>query len=125
MQNNSIVSNDITALVFDLGSKTSKVGYAGEFDPKGVFPSTPNLSPKADLHWPINDGLVTDEEKYADLVQHSYDYLGVDSKEHPLMLVDAPWNTSKGREELCELYFEKFNVPGFYLGRSAVLSAYV
>lgn len=116
--------NDITAVVFDLGSKYSKVGFAGEFEPRGVFPSCPNLQSKSELSWPISQGLVEDIDQYTALVKQSFEYLSADSKEHPVMLVDVPWNTSEGRQKLCELYFETFNVPGFYLGRSAVLSAF-
>jgi actin-related protein len=121
----SFGGNDITAVVFDFGSQNTRVGFAGEYEPRGVFASTPYLATDKHATWPVVDGCVEDWTNYEALVQKSFNYLDIQSKEHPVLLVDAPWNSKNGREQLCELYFEKFNVPGFYLGRSAVLSALI
>ncbi len=33
-------------------------------------------------------------------------------------------NTKQKREKMCELVFEKFQAPGFYMSKNGVLSAY-
>lgn len=78
-----------------------------------------------ELKSPFEDGLVSDWEAFEKLWEHAYEKcLKSVSTEHPVMFVDPSWDTKANREKLCELAFEKFGVPGFYLGRSAVLSAF-
>lgn len=78
------------------------------------------------------EGLVSDWDAFERLWEHSYDKvsfpfkieaLRVQSADHPVMFIDPSWDNKANREKLCELAFEKFGVSGFYLGRSAVLSA--
>lgn len=40
-----------------------------------------------------------------------------------LNLCSIQSNTKDKREKLCELFFEKYNAPGFYLSKNAVLSS--
>ncbi|KAJ3314868.1 Actin-like 6A [Boothiomyces sp. JEL0838] len=140
--------DEVSALVFDFGSCTSKVGYAGEDTPRAVFPSVvgkfndPNAMdtdkkvfigeteiyrPKRGLEIvsPFHDGAIQNWEVYEQLWEYTYQkLLKTQSSEHPVMFADPSWDTKENREKLCELAFEKFNVPGFYLGRSAVLSSF-
>jgi actin-related protein len=138
--------DEVTGLVFDFGTRFSKIGYAGEESPRHVFPSsvgtfetamdldqkqniigtTEVLRPQTDLKFtnPFEDGLVKDWDVFEQLWQYSYDKaLRCVSTDHPVIFSDPAWDTKQNREKLCELAFEKFGVPGFYLGRSAVLSA--
>ncbi|OAJ42240.1 hypothetical protein, variant 1 [Batrachochytrium dendrobatidis JEL423] len=74
---------------------------------------------------PLEDGVVSDWDALEAIFDHTYStVLCADSTEHPLMFCESSWNPREKREKLCELAFEKYNVPGFYLGRSAVLSAF-
>ena len=141
--------DDVQALVFDFGTKTSKVGYAGEDTPRHVFPShigsttsattlkskdhhdhiigtEETFTPRQGLEFQsaFEDGLVQDWNLYEKLWLHSFKKLSLNPSEQPIILNDACWNTKQNREKLCELAFETFKLPGFYLGRSAVLSAF-
>ncbi|KAJ3054299.1 Actin-like 6A [Rhizophlyctis rosea] len=178
--------DEVSALVFDLGSSLSKVGYAGEDCPKAVFPSWVGYPPPAptdgdgdvtmgesadtdtrmptgedeeveaqdkgkgkagvgkerkkryvgeneiytwrenvELKNPFKDGLVEDWDALEALWDHAYfSRLRADPTEHALLFSEPAWNPSKNREKLLELAFEKYNVPAFYLARSAVLSAF-
>ena len=70
--------------------------------------------------------VVEDWDALEALWDHAYfSRLRADPTEHPLLFSEPAWNPSKIREKLLELAFEKYNVPAFYLARSAVLSAYV
>ncbi|KAJ3373237.1 Actin-like 6A [Kappamyces sp. JEL0680] len=76
------------------------------------------------LKSPFEDGLVSDWDAFERLWEYSYEKaLRVQPTQHPVMFSDPSWDTKANREKLCELAFEKFGVPGFYLGRSAVLSS--
>jgi actin-related protein len=86
-----------------------------------LYHPTPNL----EIISPFEDGLVSNWDAFEQLWDYSYKKaLHVVSKEHPIMFCDPCWDTKENREKLCELAFEKFDAPGFYLGRSAVLSAF-
>ncbi|KAJ3289694.1 Actin-like 6A [Borealophlyctis nickersoniae] len=175
--------DEVSALVFDLGSSLSKVGYAGEDCPKAVFPSYVGYPPTSDnegdtimgeaetaggsngvtdgesaesgqtigrvgrgkkrprryvgegeiyswkenvqLKNPFKEGLVNDWDAFEALWDHAYyTRLRVDPTQHPLLFSEPAWNPRENREKLFELAFEKYDVPAFYLARSAVLSAF-
>ena len=45
--------------------------------------------------------------------------------QHPVLMAEPTHAPRDQREKLAELFFEKYDVPGFYLCKTAVLSAYV
>jgi actin-related protein len=90
--------DQITALVFDIGRCKTRIGWAGEDAPSHVYDTTE--------------------------MDHAFELLNVESSEHPLMLAEPSWNPKEEREKMVQLCFERFNTPGLYLGRSAVLSAF-
>merc|ERR1712166_1113302 len=88
--------DDVGALVMEMGSAYAKAGYAGDDSPKAVFPS--------------HTGYV--------------DSLQADTSQHPLLLVEQSFAASEQRSKMCEMMFEKFEVPAFFLSKDAVLSAF-
>jgi actin-related protein len=81
--------------------------------------------PGLEINSPFENGLIKNWELFEQLWEYSYNTaLRAVSSEHPVLFADPSWDGKQNREKLCELAFEKFDVPGFYLGRSAVLSAY-
>ncbi|KAL2917326.1 Actin-related protein 4 [Polyrhizophydium stewartii] len=78
-----------------------------------------------ELRSPLEDGVVSDWDALEALWDHVYARaLRAEPTEHPLLFCEPSWNPREKREKLCELAFEKYQVPAFYLGRSAVLSAF-
>lgn len=43
---------------------------------------------------------------------------------HPILMSEASLNETHRREKLTELMFEKYDVPAFFLAKSAVLAAF-
>ncbi len=73
---------------------------------------------------PFEDGLVANWDAFEKLWDYTYESaLKVNSTQHPVMFADPSWNSKANREKLCEIAFEKYGIPGFYLGRSAVLAS--
>lgn len=50
--------------------------------------------------------------------------LGVKWAEHPILFVDNPMWNRETREQIVQLFFEKFDVPAMFLGRAPVLAAF-
>jgi len=73
----------------------------------------------------IKDGMIEDWDLFENSLDHIYKrYINSESKFHPVMMSEASWNTRAKREKLCEIMFEKYQVPAFFLCKNAVLSAF-
>ena len=143
--------DEVGALVFDIGSHSVRVGYAGEDCPKADFPTpigvqaaeiaktkTENdrvysigtgqiLLPKEgmELKNPLKECMIENWELFEVLVNHIYKRnVQSDSELHPVLLSEPAWNERSKREKVTELMFEKFNVPAFFLCKTPVLSAF-
>ena len=83
--------------------------------------------PKAgmDVGTYMRDGMVTDWDMFEQVLDYSYKkIIQSQSEEHPVLFSEAPWNKKDRREQLCEIMFEKYNVPAFFLVKNAVLAAF-
>ena len=139
------------AIVLDNGTGISKNGYAGEDQPRSVFPTmigTPKyhnilseykhftreyyigeeaseLSGIMKLNFPIEHGIVDDWNSMEKIWHYTfYTDLRIDPSEHPVLLTEAPLNPRSNRERMGEIMFETFNVPALYVATQAVLSLY-
>ena len=147
------VSEAITGkpLVIDNGTGLSKNGYAGEDQPRSVFPTligypkyqsimsdvdhyvreyyvgeeAMNLRGVLKLIYPIEHGVVNDWDAMEKIWHYTFhNDLRVNPSEHPVLLTEAPLNPSKNREKMSEILFETFNCPAMYVSMQAVLSLY-
>ena len=53
-----------------------------------------------------------------------FEYLRADPEEHYMLLTEPPMNTPENREQMAEIMFETFGVPGLFIGVQAVLALY-
>jgi len=138
--------DEISAVVLDIGSDTTRAGYAGEDTPKTVFNTSYASVPAADgsgqrfLHgnnvdlWrphavhanPIQDGLINDWDAASRVVDHAFrDRLRLESlEEHPFLVTEPSWNTKENREKMTELAFEQWKTPAYYSVDKSVMSAF-
>jgi len=140
-----------TAVVLDNGSGRIKAGFAGEDGPRCIFPSMvgrykegyvkamvgiaqkqcyvgDEASAKRgllSLNYPIEHGIVTSWDDMEKIWSHTfYNELRVDPSEQYAMLTEAPMNPKVNRERMCQIMFETFDAPGFYVSIQAILSLY-
>ncbi|TGZ83231.1 Actin/actin-like protein [Ascodesmis nigricans] len=138
--------DEISALVLDPGCAWTRAGFAGEDTPKCVIPSSygaiggkedskPELvfgdnginaiRPGMEIKNPMSDGIVADWDVAPQLWRHALtSRLASNLSEHPLLMTEPAWNPPKNREKTMEIAFEDFDVPAFYLAKSAVCASF-
>lgn len=134
--------------------KYCATSYAGEDCPKTVFPTSYATVPPVEattaatedprlptyyhgqhlnLYRPhavhsnfIHDGLVTDWDALERNLDYAFrDRMRLDTlADYPLLVTEASWNTKDNREKMCEIAFEKLDVPAYYAVDKAVMSAF-
>jgi actin-related protein len=73
----------------------------------------------------LKDGAVEDWDMFEKIVEYVYGHsLNAESEHHPLLMSEPAWNPRNKREKLTEIFFEKFQVPAFFLAKTAVLAAF-
>jgi len=138
-------------IVIDNGSGFTKNGYAGEDQPRSVFPTVIgypkytsvmtdvehytrsyyigeealNLRGVLKIEYPIEHGIIKDWDAMEKIWHYTFfNDLRVDPSEHPALLTEPPLNPRKNREKMAEIMFETFNTPAMYVSMQAVLSLY-
>jgi actin-related protein len=75
----------------------------------------------------LKDGMIDDWDLLEQIISHTFDCLcdkEQGPKYHPIVMSEPPINQRFKREKLCEIMFEKFQIPAFYLAKNAVLSSF-
>lgn len=135
-------------IVIDIGTGYTKAGFAGNFDPTVVIPSQitqpskshQNVSNSFDITIGENDkafewetdkvniltgGNIKNFEVYEKFMNCLYyQKLRANPEDAYLLLTEAPMTSPDSRENLAEIMFETFNVPGMYIGIEAVMSLF-
>ncbi len=138
-------------LVLDNGTGFTKNGFAGEDQPRSVFPTiigypkNPIVMPDVEAYfrefyigeeamnmrgvlkllYPLEHGQVRDWGAMENIWHYTfYNDLRVNPNEHPIMLTEPPLNDNKNKEKMAEMMFETFNVPAVYISMQAILSLY-
>ncbi|XP_017477415.1 PREDICTED: actin-like protein 6A [Rhagoletis zephyria] len=92
-----------------------------------IFDTTAIKSPQnnMDLTTFLRDGMIEDWDLFEKMTDYIYKkQLNLDSTLQPVLFSEASWNARSKREKLCELMFEKYGIPAFFLCKNAVLAAF-
>lgn len=74
---------------------------------------------------PLKNGMIEDWDSYQAILDHTYKtHIKSEASLHPVLMSEAPWNTRAKREKLTELMFEHYNIPAYFLCKTAVLTAF-
>ncbi|KAJ1611146.1 BRG1/brm-associated factor 53A like actin [Cryptosporidium canis] len=139
-----IGGDDVGAIIVDVGSYTTKIGYGGEDCPRQVWPSAVGVKENGDKRFPLNflsyledvsvepclrfvDGVLSlSEGVFEEIVGKTAGKggLSTDLREHPVLLTEPSRHNRQVREKEVEIMFEKFDVPAVYTAKKAILSAF-
>ena len=139
-------------VVIDNGSSTTRLGFAGNMEPETIFSTAIGTKRKIsqadagiledemnylvgnhqlllehasshDFNFMVRNGLVQDWDALERLWQSCiYEKLRCDPEEHYFLLSESPFNSPENREQMAEIMFETFNVPGLYIGVQPILA---
>lgn len=137
------------ALVVDCGSGSTKAGFAGQDGPAAVFPTVVGrprhrgvmvgmgqkdayvgdeaLAKRGilTLKYPVEFGVVVNWDDIEKVWYHTfYNALRVAPEEHPVLATEVPMNPVASREKACQVHFEAFNTPAYYVANAATLALY-
>ncbi|MHA1713316.1 MAG: actin, cytoplasmic 2 [Candidatus Ranarchaeia archaeon] len=139
------------AVVIDNGTGLSKIGFAGEDNPRSVWPTVIgypkyrsimsdvehyqkefyigkealNLRGVLKLEYPLEHATVKDWKAMERIWHYTfYNDLKIDPTQYPVLLTEPPMNPLSNREQMAEVMFETFGVPAVYISMQAVLSLY-
>uniref|UniRef100_A0A4W5QZD2 Actin-like protein 6A n=1 Tax=Hucho hucho TaxID=62062 RepID=A0A4W5QZD2_9TELE len=74
---------------------------------------------------PLKNGMIEDWDSFQAILDHTYKmHFKSEPSIHPVLMSEASWNTRAKREKLTELMFEHYNIPAFFLCKTAVLSSF-
>ncbi|XP_054589716.1 uncharacterized protein [Nothobranchius furzeri] len=135
-------------VVLDTGSGLMKAGFADQDGPKTVFPNIigvpkyeeiMNGNPEGGVYvghdaqhmrgvlalkHPIQNGIISSWDDMEKIWHHTFQLMGVEPEEHPVLLTEAAMNPLENRQRMVEIMFESFNVPLTYVAMQAVLALY-
>lgn len=128
-------------IVIDNGSKSCKVGFSCEDNPRSILPSAvgvPKQSKTAgerigeeplkrrdlyDIKFPIQRGIIEDWDNMEKIWHCAlYDELKIPPDEHPILLTEPPLNPKRNREKIAQVMFETFGVPATYISLQPLLT---
>jgi len=128
---------DITSIVIENGSHTTRAGFSTETLPSLIFPTVysqdpvtkkyqfdDEINPDSEIFTIVKEGIAYNWDALEQSWAYVFDKLKVDPTEFPLVISEELWNNKKNRSKLTELAFEKFNVPVFTVLKSPIAITY-
>ena len=133
--------DEVSSLVFDLGTFNHRIGYSGEDSPKISY--QPVIGEDSDKYYFHEYGLRYKNPKTKvktfmnkdgtidnfDLFEKNLNYILEDNlylnlSDHPLLFSEPSLHNKANRIKLTEFMFEKYKIPAIYICKSAVLSGF-
>ena len=133
--------DEVSSLVFDLGTFNHRIGYSGEDSPKCVYQPLIGINsdkyyyneyglrynkPGMKVYSFMNpDGTINDfnlfEQTLNNLLKES---MTLDLTDHPVLFSEPSLHNKDNRIKLTEFMFEKYKIPAIYICKNAVLSGF-
>ena len=133
--------DEVSSLVFDLGSFNHRIGYSGEDSPKYVYQPLVGINsdkyyfneyglrynkPGTKVYSFMNpDGTIKDIDLFGKTLDNLLkENMCLDLTDHPLLFSEPSLHNADNRIKLTEFMFEKYKIPAIYICKNAVLSGF-
>lgn len=133
--------DEVSSLVFDLGTFQHRIGYSGEDSPKCVYRPLLGIDNDTILYNELGlryvkpglrvenimnpNGTIKDFSYFEKIIDNVLaEQMSIDIKEHPLLFSEPSLHNKEYRQKFTEKIFEKYKIPAIYISKSAVLSAF-
>ena len=133
--------DEVSSLVFDLGTFNHRIGYSGEDSPKIAYQPVIGedneklyfneyglryINPKTKVKTFMKpDGTIGDFDLFEKNINFLLeDVLSLNLSDHPLLFSEPSLHNKANRIKLTEFMFEKYKIPAIYISKSAVLSGF-
>jgi actin beta/gamma 1 len=136
--------DDAPVIIIDNGSGVCKAGLSTTQQPTVVFPEiigrprerwraaldrdfycgdeVAEHRSKLSVAYPLQNGIIENFDEMQLLWDHTFTALGVDAREHPVLLTEPPYNPKANRERMVEIMFEYYMVPTLNISIQGVLA---
>lgn len=131
----SLAMSSITSVVIENGSHETRAGFSHDPLPQLGFSSVYSKNSEgtvsieqhpegAEILTILSDGVVYNWDALEANWRYVYEELHADPKEHPLIITEEIWNNKRNRQKLCELAFDKLQVPVFAIVKTPLAVTY-
>ena len=126
------------AIVLDVGTGSTRIGFSGEDAPRLTVPSVIAESSNGTecfqkayqmrdataIQRPLDRGLVSDWKGVEAMLSHVHELLKLRDDPAPIMLSEAALAPKEQREQMVQILFETLDVKSLYFATAPVLSLY-
>jgi actin-related protein 2 len=78
-----------------------------------------------EISYPLDNGIIRNWEDMEHLWNYTFNNkLGIEPRDHRIVLTEAPMNPAGNREKMLEIMFEKYGFKAVYVGVQAMLTLY-
>jgi actin-like protein 6A len=133
--------DEVSSLVFDLGTFNHRIGYSGEDSPKCVYQPIIGVNsdkyyfneyglrynkPGTKVYSCMNlDGTIKDIDMFGKILDNLLkESMTLDLTDHPVLFSEPSLHNKENRIKITEYMFEKYKIPAIYICKNAVLSGF-
>ena len=133
--------DEVSSLVFDLGTFNHRIGYSGEDSPKCVYQPIIGVNsdkyyfneyglrynkPGTEVYSCMNlDGTIKDIDMFGKILDNLLkESMTLDLTDHPVLFSEPSLHNKENRIKITEYMFEKYKIPAIYICKNAVLSGF-
>ncbi|KAI5965403.1 ARP4 [Candida pseudojiufengensis] len=125
--------DEINAIILDIGSYQTRIGYAGDDFPKiittskyGELPNGTKLfgeslnvirKEEVEIKPIVENSLIIDWDAAMEQFEWFFKQLKINPKEQPLLITEPIWSDNEYRITLIKKIFARFEFPGLYLAK--------
>jgi actin-related protein len=152
VKSSTSLSDDVVAIVIDMGTSLCRAGYSGEEIPRTIFPNVvgrrnresdtkteksavnfcvgdeailKKSTHQLKLSRPIERGVVRNWDDVENILGYTISHeLQAEPEDHPLLITEVPLSPKSNREKMAELIFEDFKCPALFFGNQGMLSLF-